>query len=62
MGGGGRLTQAGLLREITGKARNRVYRADEVLQAIDEPLTSLEDDWLNDSEEQMQFIGNTSAA
>ena len=48
------LTQAGLLREITGKARNRVYRADEVLRAIDEPLTRPEDDWLNDSEEQMQ--------
>ena len=26
------LTQAGLLREITGKARNRVYRANEVLR------------------------------
>jgi len=29
---------AGLLREITGQARNRVYRADEVLTAIEEPL------------------------
>ena len=31
--------QAGLLREITGQARNRVYQADEVLAAIEEPLT-----------------------
>jgi Fic family protein len=34
-----RLGEAGLLREITGKARNRVYQADEVLQAIEEPLS-----------------------
>lgn len=32
------LAHAGLLREVTGKARNRVYRADEVLRAIEEPL------------------------
>jgi len=32
------LEAAGLLREITGQARNRVYRADEVLTAIEEPL------------------------
>jgi Fic family protein len=32
------LDEAGLLREVTGKARNRVYRADQVLQAIEEPL------------------------
>ena len=33
-----RLEAAGLVREITGQARNRVYRADEVLAAIEEPL------------------------
>ena len=32
------LVALGILREITGHARNRVYRADEVLQAIEEPL------------------------
>ncbi|MFC2029678.1 Fic family protein [Chloroflexota bacterium] len=34
------LEEAGLLREITGQARNRVYRADEVLRAIEEPLSA----------------------
>lgn len=33
-----RLEEAGVLREITGQARNRVYRADEVLEAIESPL------------------------
>lgn len=33
-----RLEDVGLLQEITGQARNRVYRADEVLRAIEEPL------------------------
>jgi Fic family protein len=33
-----RLEDATILREITGQARNRVYRADEVLAAIEEPL------------------------
>jgi Fic family protein len=33
-----RLEDAAILREITGRARNRVYRADEVLAAIEEPL------------------------
>lgn len=28
----------GLLREVTGKARNRLYRADEILEAIERPL------------------------
>ena len=37
-----RLAEAGLLREITGLARNRVYRADEVLAAIEEPLPGLD--------------------
>jgi Fic family protein len=32
------LEEVGLLREITGQARNRVYRADAVLKAIEEPL------------------------
>ncbi len=34
-----KLEEAGLVREITGKARNRVYRADEILRAMEEPLT-----------------------
>jgi Fic family protein len=34
------LEEAGLVREVTGKARNRVYRADEVLRVIEEPLGS----------------------
>jgi Fic family protein len=33
-----RLEAAGLLREITGQARNRVYRADEIMDAIEGPL------------------------
>jgi Fic family protein len=33
-----RLIELGLLREITGQARNRLYCADEVLHAIDAPL------------------------
>ncbi|MEA3342468.1 MAG: helix-turn-helix domain-containing protein, partial [Chloroflexota bacterium] len=33
-----RLEEAGILREITGQARNRVYRADEVLETIEAPL------------------------
>jgi len=32
------LEDAGLVQEITGRARNRVYRADEVLRVIEEPL------------------------
>ena len=32
------IRRAGLLREITGQARNRLYCADEVLRAIDAPL------------------------
>jgi len=35
------LEEAGVLREITGQARNRVYRADEILEAIDAPLEVL---------------------
>jgi Fic family protein len=33
------LEQAGMLQEITGQARNRVYRADDVLRTIEEPLS-----------------------
>jgi len=32
------LVDLGMLRESTGQARNRVYRAEEVLRAIEEPL------------------------
>jgi hypothetical protein len=28
------LAEIGILREITGKARNRIYRADEILAVI----------------------------
>jgi Fic family protein len=38
-----RLEEPGLLREVTGQARNRVYRADGVLQAIEEPLNPASD-------------------
>ena len=37
------LEERGLLREITGQARNRVYRADEVVQVIEEPLNPASD-------------------
>jgi len=33
-----KLVQAGILREVTGRARNRVFVAQEVLEAIDKPL------------------------
>lgn len=33
------LEEAGLLREITGQARNRVYCADEILRMLEEPLS-----------------------
>ena len=33
-----RLEDAGILREITGQARNRVYQADEILKSIEAPL------------------------
>ena len=33
-----RLVEIGLLREITGQARNRLYCADEILRAIDAPM------------------------
>jgi Fic family protein len=34
----GKFVEMGLLREITGKERNRLYCADEILRAIDAPL------------------------
>ncbi len=37
-----KLESFGMLREITGQARNRIYQADQVLQAIDAPLETLE--------------------
>ena len=33
-----RFCELGILREITGQMRNRVYRADEILKAILEPI------------------------
>ena len=33
-----RLESLGIIREITGKARNRLYQADQILRAIDAPL------------------------
>ena len=30
-----KLEQAGILREITGYARNRIYRSDEILKAVE---------------------------
>jgi Fic family protein len=33
-----KLVEAGILREMTGKAKNRVYVADEILRLLDEPL------------------------
>jgi Fic family protein len=32
-----KLEQLGILREVTGRARNRLYRADEVLSALESP-------------------------
>lgn len=32
------LVKAGILEEITGKARNRVFRASQIIAAIDEPI------------------------
>jgi hypothetical protein len=29
-----KLVQGGLIREITGFARNRIYQADEILKAV----------------------------
>jgi Fic family protein len=35
-----KLQEAGILREVTGKSRNRIFRADEVLRIIESPLES----------------------
>ena len=34
------LEKAGSLHEITGQARNRIYRANDILAAIEAPLTT----------------------
>jgi len=38
------LESEGILREITGQARNRIYQADAVLEAITAPLPGQEDE------------------
>lgn len=38
-----RLEQEGILREVTGQRRNRVYHADEILRAIQDPVTTEDD-------------------
>ncbi len=38
------LEEAGILREITGRARNRVYQADAILDAITAPLPGQEEE------------------
>ena len=35
-----RLEQQGLIREMTGHARNRIYRADAILEAVEASLDS----------------------
>lgn len=35
------LVKSNILHEITGHARNRVYRADEILRALDEPSSGM---------------------
>ena len=32
-----RLAEIGVVREVTGRARNRIYRADEILRALEGP-------------------------
>ena len=34
-----KLQAAGILRELTGKKRNRIYVANEILKLLDQPLT-----------------------
>jgi Fic family protein len=38
-----KLVDEGVLREVTGRARNRVYRADDILAAFDDPLENTPD-------------------
>jgi Fic family protein len=33
-----KMVEIGLLREVTGQARNRLYRSDEILNAIESPI------------------------
>jgi Fic family protein len=33
-----KLVQLGILKEITGQARNRIFRAEEILSAIEDSL------------------------
>jgi len=33
-----RLQGAGIVREVTGRTRNRIYRADEILNVLDKPI------------------------
>ena len=33
-----KLVKAGILREVTGRARDRVYVANEIIRTIEEPL------------------------
>jgi hypothetical protein len=39
-----RLAEIGILREVTGQERWRVYCADEVLRLLDQPLADLPGD------------------
>jgi predicted transcriptional regulator len=41
-----KLEQLGILREVTGGRRNRLYRADEILKAIEGPLPDATQDGL----------------
>lgn len=36
-----KLQDAGILREVTGKSRNRLFRAHEILKTIEEPINKL---------------------
>ncbi len=39
-----RCTTAGVIRETTGKRRNRVYRYDDYLALFDAPVVPIEDE------------------
>jgi hypothetical protein len=45
-----RFVAASVLREITGQARNRVFRCDKYLALFDQPTTELEDETNSDSQ------------
>ena len=38
-----KLEAFGIIREITGKPRNRIYLAEEIFRAIEEPIRSFMD-------------------